>query len=64
MSATVGKWPPPLQNLGDIESRAVLKKLARSHQALAELKGVAASIPDQGILISTLSPQEATARPA
>ena len=43
----------------DIESKAVLKKLARSHAALAELKGVASSIPDQSILINTLSLQEA-----
>nr|WP_286394285.1 Fic/DOC family N-terminal domain-containing protein [Pseudanabaena mucicola] len=39
----------------DIESKAVLKKLAKAHQALAELKGVAASIPNQSILINTLS---------
>lgn len=43
----------------EIETTAVLKKLARAHQALAELKGVAASIPNEGILISTLSLQEA-----
>ena len=42
-----------------IETRAVLKKLARAHSALAELKGVAASIPNQSILIDTLSLQEA-----
>jgi len=36
----------------DIESKAVLKKLAKAHQALAELKGVAASIPNQSILIN------------
>jgi Fic family protein len=49
--------PLPLDQ--DIESKAVLKKLARAHQALAELKGVVASIPNQSILISTLSLQEA-----
>jgi Fic family protein len=43
----------------EIETKAVLKKLARAHQALAELKGIAASIPNEGILISTLSLQEA-----
>ena len=53
------KSPPKLPNLGDIETRAVLKKLAKAHSALAELKGVAASIPNQSILISTLSLQEA-----
>ena len=42
-----------------IETRAVLKKLAHAHRALAELKGVAASIPNQRILIDTLSLQEA-----
>lgn len=50
---------PQLPELGDIETKPVLKKLARAHQALAELKGVAASIPNQSILISTLSLQEA-----
>lgn len=43
----------------DPETTPVLKKLARAHQALAELKGVAASMPNQTILISTLSLQEA-----
>ncbi len=43
----------------EIETTAVLKKLAKAHQALAELKGIAASIPNEGILISTLSLQEA-----
>ena len=50
---------PLLDNLGDIETKAVLKKLARAHQALAELKGVASSIPNQSILINTLALQEA-----
>ena len=43
----------------DIESKAVLKKVAEAHRYLAELKGVAASIPNQQILIDTLSLQEA-----
>jgi Fic family protein len=50
---------PLLPNLGDIETKTVLKKLTKAHQALAELKGVASSIPNQSILISTLSLQEA-----
>lgn len=50
---------PLLPNLGDIESKAVLKKAAKAHQALAELKGVVASIPNQAILLNTLSLQEA-----
>ncbi len=50
---------PTLPDLGDIESKAVLKKTALAHKALAELKGVAASMPNQSILINTLSLQEA-----
>ncbi len=50
---------PKLPELGDIETRAVLKRLASAHKALAELKGVAGSIPNQSILINTLSLQEA-----
>jgi len=38
---------------------AILKKLASSSRHLAELKGLAASIPNQGILINTLGLQEA-----
>ncbi len=34
----------------DIESRTILKKWAKTHQALAELKGVASSILNQSIL--------------
>lgn len=49
----------PLPLAQDIETKAVLKKLAKAHQALAELKGVVAGIPNQSILISTLSLQEA-----
>jgi len=37
----------------------VLKRLAAASRALAEFKGVAASMPNQGILISTLGLQEA-----
>lgn len=48
-----------LPNIGDIETIKVLKQLARSHQALAELKGVVQGVPNQSILINTLSLQEA-----
>ena len=48
-----------LPDIGDIETKPVLKKLAKAHQALAELKGVANSIPNQAILINTLSLREA-----
>ena len=43
----------------DIESRKILKKLASTHRALAELKGIASSIPNENILINTLGLQEA-----
>ncbi|HEX7339998.1 MAG TPA: hypothetical protein VF271_08715 [Rhodanobacteraceae bacterium] len=43
---------PPLQELAvaRFETPAILKKLAVASRKLAELKGVAASIPNQGIL--------------
>tara|TARA_R110000868_G_scaffold128108_5_gene336071 strand:- start:7867 stop:8937 length:1071 start_codon:yes stop_codon:yes gene_type:complete len=43
----------------NVESRKVLKKLASTHRALAELKGIVSSIPDENILINTLGLQEA-----
>ena len=43
----------------ELETKPVLKKLTKAHQALAELKGVSGVIPNQSILISTLSLQEA-----
>jgi len=49
----------PLQNMEQWETRSVLKKAAQAHRYLAELKGVAASIPNEAILINTLSMQEA-----
>ena len=52
---------PNLQNLDArrFETPAILKLLASSSRKLAELKGIAASIPNQGILINTLGLQEA-----
>jgi len=50
---------PLLPLAEDIESKAVLKKAAKAHQALAELKGIVATIPNESILINTLSLQEA-----
>jgi Fic family protein len=41
------------------ETPAILKKLAATSRRLAELKGLVASIPNQGILINTLGLQEA-----
>ena len=43
----------------DIETKKVLKKLASAHRALAELKGIVVSIPNENILINTLGLQEA-----
>ena len=42
-----------------LETRAVLKQLVTAHRYLAELKGVAATIPNPEILINALSLQEA-----
>ncbi len=49
----------PLPLSIEIEVKSVLKKLAEARSALAELKGVASSIPNESILINTLSLQEA-----
>ena len=43
----------------DIETKAVLKSLPAAHAALAELKGIASTIPNQIILINTIGLQEA-----
>lgn len=53
--------PPslPLEQLARFETRSVLKKTAEAHRYLAELKGVAATIPNEAILINTLTLQEA-----
>lgn len=51
----------PLPPAADLETVAVLKALATANRALAELKGRAATIPNQGILIDTLALQEAKA---
>ncbi|MGL1936048.1 MAG: hypothetical protein OCD01_13555 [Fibrobacterales bacterium] len=41
------------------ETKLALKEAPRAHRALAELKGVVKSIPNEEILINTLSLQEA-----
>ncbi len=46
-------------DLKQFETVAILKKVAAASRQLAELKGVAATIPNQGILIDTLFMQEA-----
>lgn len=43
----------------DVESKEVLRKAALAHKALAELKGVVTSIPNQNILIEALTLREA-----
>ncbi len=43
----------------DLETKAVLRQLSRSHRNLAELKGVASTMPNERILLSTLVLQEA-----
>lgn len=43
----------------DLETKKVLKSLPLAHAALAELKGIASTIPNQNILINTLGLQEA-----
>jgi len=56
-SYAIPDLPPPV----NLETVPVLKALARANRALAELKGRAATIPNQGILIDTLALQEAKA---
>lgn len=52
---------PPLPVMASIEMEtpAVLRQAVRAHRALAELKGAAATIPNETILIDTLALQEA-----
>lgn len=50
---------PLLPLLQDVESKVVLKKIAMAHKALAELNGVSETIPNEVIILNTLSLQEA-----
>jgi Fic family protein len=52
---------PVLPPLGVSETPKVLRALVGAHRQLAELKGHARTIPNQGILINTLGLQEAKA---
>lgn len=52
---------PDLPPKAALETEQVLRAAARAHRHLAELKGRASSIPNQGILIDTLFLQEAKA---
>ncbi|MEI6972120.1 MAG: Fic family protein [bacterium] len=49
----------PLPPQAELETVPVLKKLTEAHRHLAELKGIAATIPNESILIQTLALQEA-----
>lgn len=46
-------------NPGTFETPSIFRKLATTSRKLAELKGLAASMPNDGILINTLALQEA-----
>ena len=50
---------PPLPPRKEIESKKILKRAASSHRNLAELKGIANTIPNQSILINSLILKEA-----
>lgn len=50
---------PPLPPQAEIETIAILKQLSQSHRYLAELKGTSKTIPNESILINTLTLQEA-----
>ena len=54
-SWTLENLPLPVE----LETTKVLKALPAAHAALAELKGMASTIPNQNILINTLGLQEA-----
>ena len=51
----------PLPSSVELETVEVMRALANANRALAELKGLAGSIPNAGILIDTLAMQEAKA---
>jgi Fic family protein len=50
---------PVLPLSKEVETKKVLKKVADARAALAELKGVHATVPNVGILLNTLALQEA-----
>jgi len=49
----------PLLDEANIETKLILKRIIKAHKALAELNGVAESIPNEVIILNTLSLQEA-----
>ncbi len=50
---------PPLPPRQDIETKPVLRKLASAARTLAELKGLGTSIPNQSMLVNSITLQEA-----
>ena len=48
----------PLPPKSNVESPTVLRALIHAHRHLAELKGIAKTIPNESMLISTLVLQE------
>lgn len=52
---------PPLPPAVDFESKAVLRKAITASRALAELKGLGQTIPNQSLLVNSLLLQEAKA---
>ncbi len=50
---------PILPPNAELETTKVLKQLVKAHKSLAELKGTAKTIPNENILIDTLTLQEA-----
>ena len=50
---------PTLPLSYDLETKAIMRQLNRANRKLAELKGVALTIPNESILLSTLTLQEA-----
>lgn len=57
MTDTLASLPLPADL--PLETVPVLKAAAKAHRYLAELKGISASMPNEGILINTLALQEA-----
>jgi Fic family protein len=52
---------PPLPPQVDVETKAILKKTITARSALAELKGLGETIPNQALLVDSLVLQEAKA---
>ncbi|MBN1663092.1 MAG: Fic family protein [Deltaproteobacteria bacterium] len=52
---------PPLPPKADVETKAILKKTIAARSALAELKGLGNTIPNQTLLVDSLILQEAKA---